>query len=182
MKSLSEMLSEVFLSEASMSKEDCVKSLYDYVAGYTTDMNHRLRIHKANNFDILEANNISSLMAVSKVSTLYRAVLWKSMKMWFGISKDNVQGLIGNTFIDPGFVSTSVDSKMPWNNYPKNSETVYITISSRNLVRHIDVNKVLGKSSPSPSDKEILLDINTQFKINSCIIKDNIYFLGLEII
>lgn len=180
MKSLTEMLSEVFLSEAS-TKEDCIKSLYEYVAGYTTDINHRLRTYKTTKFDIQEAENISSLMIVSKVSTLYRAVLWKSMKMWFGIYKDNIQRLIGKIFVDPGFVSTSIDSKMPWNNYLKSSETVYLTISARNPVRHVDVNKVLGTASPSPSDKEILLDRNTQFRIDSCVIKDGIYFLGLEI-
>ena len=162
--------------------EESIKALYDYAFGYTTDINWKLRTSSATSSDLKEAGKISTLMKSQKIPTLYRAMSWDNMQKWFGVYRDSIDVWIGNVFVDKGFVSTSKDPQMPWNNYPKTSNTVYLTITSKKPVKSIDINDILQELSPSPGDKEVLLERNTKFKITGYIIRNKIYYLNLEII
>lgn len=162
--------------------EESIKALYDYAFGYTTDINWKLRTSSATSADLKEAEKISSLMKSQKIPTLYRAMSWENMQKWFGIYKDSMDVWIGNVFVDKGFVSTSKNPKMPWNNYPSSPDTIYLTITSKKPVKAIDINDVLKELSPSPGDKEVLLERNIKFKITGYIIRNKIYHLDLEIV
>lgn len=171
------------LLEAKMTyDENVIKALYDYEFGYTTDINYRFHTSSATSTDIKEASKISSVMKSQKLPVLYRATSWEYMQKWFGVYRDCLDVWIGKIFVDKGFVSTSLDPRVPMDFYPNNSETVYFTIKSKKAVKAVNINDVLGKASPSPSDKEVLLDRNTKFKILSCDVKNNIYHIDLEII
>lgn len=162
--------------------EENIKALYEYAFGYTTDMNYRFRTSSATPNDKKEASKISALMTAQKIPTVYRSTSCGYMQKWFGVYKDHLDVWIGKFFVDPGFCSTSKDPGMPWNNYPKNSDTLYMTITSKERPKAIDINEVLGKASPSPGDKEVLFDRNTKFKIVSYTVKSGIYYLDIEVI
>lgn len=162
--------------------ESAIKALYDYAFGYTTDINYRFRTSSATSNDIKEATKISATMKLQKFPTLYRATSWKYMQKWFGVYKDCIDAWVGNIFVDKGFVSTSLDPKVPMDFYPNNTDTVYFTIKSNKAIRGVNINDILGKASPSPSDKEVLLDRNTKFKMLSYTIKNNIYHIDIEIV
>lgn len=121
-------------------------------------------------------------MKFQKLPVLYRAISWEYMQKWFGVYRDCLDVWIRKIFVDRGFVSTSLDPHVPMDFYPNNSDTVYFTIKSKKLVKAVNINDVLGKASPSPSDKEVLLDRNRKFKIIRYEIKNKIYHIDLEII
>lgn len=105
-----------------------IQSLYEYVFGYTTDINYRLRHNKMTPEYRKIANDLQSLMKKQKFGVLYRGMDWEHFTNDFKITKDNIDSFVGGTFTDRGFASTSLNPREPLEIYSNSGKSVYMKI------------------------------------------------------
>lgn len=159
------------------SKEESLSALYNYAYGSSCDLNYRLRQGSSRKHNII-ADKMSQLESEQELPILYRATLWEHFIKDFGVNKDE---LIGKTITDKGFMSTSIDSEVPKELYPIDSGTLFMRIRSKGKHRAIDVNATLGKMSPYPYQKEILLGRRTQFTVVDLTNEKGITYIEVEL-
>lgn len=154
-----------FILEDKEFKDPSKQALYDYAYGYTNDLNYRFRKGKPKKQDKQNAELISKLAKPMKLPTLYRSAEWRHFKQDYNIDKNTVKDHIGDVIEDPGFLSTSVEEDGAWQLNTKDKDNLLIIFKSTDKHNAIDINDILGEDSPSPKQREILLDQYTKFKI-----------------
>ena len=162
--------------------EDSLKALWNYAEGSTNDINHRFRKGTPTLTDFEIAEKISRLETPMELPTLYRATLWRHFTEDYGVTRENIHFMVGKTIIDNGYLSTSVDRRVPKSMYPIDSDTIFIRILSNEKHKAINVNAILGSNSPTPSQKEIILGRGTKFSILHVENKDGITYIDVELI
>lgn len=160
---------------------DSLDALYDYANGTTNSINFGLRRGNPTVEELSTAERLSRVESLMELPTLYRATLWKHIEGDYGITRSNLQAMIGRRIIDKGYMSTSSDSRVPESMYPMDSNTVFIRITSKGKHRAMNVNELLGSRSPSPSQKEFLLGRNTEFSITKFEQKNGITYIEVEL-
>lgn len=154
-----------FILEDNEFKDQSKQALYDYAYGYTNDLNYRFRKGKPKKQDKENAKLISKLAKPMKLPTLYRSAEWRHFKQDYDIDKNTIRDHIGDVIIDQGFLSTSVEEDGAWQLNVKDKDNLLIIFKSTKKHKAIDINDILGDKSPSPEQREILLDQYTKFKI-----------------
>ena len=160
---------------------DSLNALYDYAYGYTNSINYGLRRGNPTEEELRIADRISKLETPMELPTLYRGTLWRHLSGDYGITRGNIHSMIGRTITDKGYLSTSIDKKVPKDMYPMDRDTVFMRIKSKGKHRAMDVNGLLGRKSPSPGQKEILLGRNTKFTIAKVNEKNGITYIDVEL-
>lgn len=162
MKSLTQFILE---NKDPEFKDENKQALYDYAYGLTNDLNYRFRKGRPNKKDKENAKRISALAKEMKLPTLYRSAEWRHFKQDYKIDNKTIFDHIGDIITDPGFLSTSTKEEGAWQLNVKDPDSLLIVFNSTGTHKAIDINKNLGKYSPSPEQTEILLDQYTKFKI-----------------
>lgn len=166
---------------SSSSRVEALDALREYAEGYTNSINYGLRRGNPTNEDLIIADKISRLESPMELPILYRATLWKDLTGDYGITRKNISSMIGTTITDKGFLSTSIDKRVPEEMYPMDRNTVFLRIKSKGKHRAMNVNGLLGRKSPSPSQKEILLGRNTSFTLTGFEQKNGITYIDAEL-
>lgn len=163
------------------SRVESLDALREYAEGYTNNINYGLRRGNPTDEELKIADKISRLETLMELPTLYRATLWKDLNGDYGITRKNLSAMMGATITDKGFLSTSIDRRVPEGMYPMDRNTVFLRIKSKGRHRAMNVNGLLGKKSPSPSQKEILLGRNTSFTLTGFEQKNGITYIDAEL-
>lgn len=144
--------------------KESLKALYEYAEGIT-DINYRLRSGTFTDETMSISRRISKLESFMRLPILYRGTLWDDFSGDYGITRENIHSMVGRIIVDRGYLSTSTNREVPFRMYPIDKGTLFMRILSKGKYRAIDVNRLLGSHSPSPSQKEILLGRNTKFRL-----------------
>lgn len=152
--------------------DDPIKSaVYDYVAGYTTNVNMILRKNEKWNkvTDLLD----KAFTKQKEKIDVYRTVDWDYMNNIYGITKDNLDDFIGKEITNKAYMSTTHEFHSPWGNTWTSDELVLHIVSNKPYP-YIDVNDMFTADEIDCEDqKEYLLPRNTTMKILSYEIKKN---------
>ena len=169
MKSLVEYITETKLEDCINHKypDDEVKSaIWDYVAGYTTDVNNLLRKGKAKQAKVVTDYLDQAFKDKMKLD-VYRTVDWDYFNNIHGITKENIDENIGKEITNKGYMSTTIEFKSPWGTWDSNELVMHIT--SDKPYPYIDINKMFPNDDEidCSSQKEILLPRDTTLKLVS---------------
>lgn len=167
--------------------DDPIKSaVYDYVSGLTTSINNMLR----NNQDYPKITSLldKAFIEATKIN-VYRTVDWDYMKNIHGITKENLQDMIGRIIVNKGYMSTSSEFISPWATTWQEDELI-LHITSDKPYPRIVINDILDPETIDCEDQnEWLLPRNTKLKIISFNVvkgkkygKSGTYFIELEIV
>ena len=145
--------------------DDPVKSsLYDYVAGYTLQVNDELR--KKRRWDNV-TKHLDSAFTNKGIIDVYRTVDWEYMKNIYGITIDNIKDKIGTILHNRAYMSTTKIFQSPWGSSWTDGELI-LHITSKKEYPYIDVNNTLDVNDiDCASQEEYLLPRNTKLKIVS---------------
>lgn len=150
--------------------DDPIKSaIYDYVSGYTTSINNELRNNKnyATITDLIDAAFKSKKYSDSTLIDVYRTVDWDYMKNIHGITKENLQDMIGRIIVNKGYMSTSSEFISPWATTWQEDELI-LHITSDKPYPRIVINDILDPETIDCEDQnEWFLPRNTKLKIIS---------------
>jgi hypothetical protein len=159
-------------------------AVYDYVSGMTSGVNDDLRKGiKTGSKKVIE--RLDKAFTEKRKLDVYRTVDWDYMKNIYGVTKENINDFLGETFENKGYMSTSKIFKSPWGNQWSTDELV-LHITSTAPYPCIDVNKMFDASEIDCADQEeIILPRNTKLILKDVSQMENkhkTYLLEMEII
>lgn len=162
------------LEEVTQYDDMALNSLWNYVSGYTVGgINKDLRKGVMSKQLKEIVGRIDSLMQMQKVK-VYRTVDWDYMQNIYGITKENIDEMIGKTFVAKGYSSTSKIFGNVWASYWTPDTDLCMEITSKGKVGCIDINSLLPPEDiDCEEQEEILLQRNLNFAINSYELIDN---------
>lgn len=154
-------------SKMTHTYEDEVKSaLYDYVAGYTTEVNNYLRggLEKV-------CEPITSLLdqafVTKKKIDVYRTVDTDYFTNVHGFDVNDPQALVGTVITNKGYMSTSYELQSPWSG-SWFEDDIILHITSDKPYPYIDINSVFDADEiDCEEQKEYLLPRNTKMEVVS---------------
>lgn len=180
MKKLKQFINEAKLDKfiTNTYKDDPIKSaIYDYVAGYTTQVNDILRKGKdwKKVSDKLDSAFKDANYADGKILNVWRTVDWDYMKNIYGATPENIKDFIGKTFENKGYMSTTKKFGSPWGkDWLKDDLVMHIT--SKDPYPVLDINRIFKPSEIDCSDQEeYLLPRNTKLVLKSISYHKNKY-------
>lgn len=146
-------------------------AVWNYVAGYTTAINNALRNKKENKKITDDLDIAFNEYGENEITDFYRTVDWDYMKNIYGVTKENIDAYIGETFLNRGYMSTSSEFISPWGSQWNEWELV---MHIHGDTTYININKVFDASEIDCEDQnEILLPRNTILKLESYSIMKN---------
>lgn len=168
------ILEKKSLEEVTQYDDMALNSLWNYVSGYTVGgINKDLRNGVMSKQLKEIVGRIDSLMRIQKVK-VYRTVDWNYMQDIYGITKENIDEMIGKTFVAKGYSSTSKIFGNVWASYWTPDTDLCMEITSKGKVGCIDINSLLPPEDiDCEEQEEILLQRNLNFAINSYELIDN---------
>lgn len=162
------------LEEVVKYDDPAVNSLWNYVSGYTVGgINKDLRNGMMSRQLKEIVGRIDSLMEMESVK-VYRTVDWDYMGNIYGITKDNIDGVIGRTFTAKGYTSTTRLFENVWGSSWTPETDLCMEITSNGKIGCIDVNSILPPEDiDCEEQEEVLLQRNLKFTINGYELIDN---------
>ena len=164
--------------------EDPIKNaIWNYVIGYTTSINNILRNKKQNEKITKDLDKAFDIYGDSDITEFYRTVDWDYMLNIYGLTKENIDEYIGETFRNRGYMSTSSQRISPWG---KRWNEWELLIHITGDTQYIDINKVFTPDEIDCEEQnELLLPRNTLLRLDSYKImrnKEKTYLLEMSII
>lgn len=172
------------------SNDEIKSALWDYVAGYTTNINQVLRCFNVPDNIELVSDKIINLKTKNVIQNIdnafissfsskgnidvYRTVDWIIMENRYGISKQNLDDMLGSIIEDSGYMSTSNKFISPWSGGKAKwlDTELILHITSNFPINYLDINKIFKSYEIDCEDQfEYLLPRNLKLQINSYICK-----------